>query len=141
MNRTEPPPPPPAPPPPQHKRLARPPRVVGEVSAERRFPGIPVSAGIAIGPVFGAAEPEATITRHKIAATDIAAEGARLDAAIAQSRKQLGKLRARLAILPEESQQEIAPLIDAYIHMLGPRACCGACASASMRRCCRRKQP
>ncbi len=114
MNRTEP------PPPPQHKRLARPQRVAGEVSAERRFPGIPVSAGIAIGPVFGAAEPEATITRHKIAATDIAAEGARLDAAIAQSRKQLGKLRARLAILPEESQEEIAPLIDAYIHMLGP---------------------
>jgi phosphoenolpyruvate-protein phosphotransferase len=113
MNRTE-------PPPPQHKRLARPQHVAGEVLAERRFPGIPVSAGIAIGPVFGATEPEATITRHKIAATDIAAEGARLDAAIAQSRKQLGKLRARLAILPEESQEEIAPLIDAYIHMLGP---------------------
>ena len=117
MNRTE---PPLLPPPPQHKRLVRPQRVVGEASAERRFPGIPVSAGIAIGPVFGVAEPEATITRHKIAATDIAAEGARLDAAIAQSRKQLSKLRARLAILPEESQQEIAPLIDAYIHMLGP---------------------
>jgi phosphotransferase system enzyme I (PtsI) len=79
-----------------------------------------VSAGIAIGPVFGVSEPDAVITPHKIAASDIAAEGARLDAAVAQSRKQLAKLRAKLAILPEESQEELAPLLDAYLHMLGP---------------------
>ncbi len=113
MNRTD-------PPPPQHKRLAKPALAAADSRVERRFPGIPVSAGIAIGPVFGAAEPEATVTHQKIAARDIAAEGARLEAAIVQSRKQLAKLRARLAILPEESQAEIAPLIDAYIHMLGP---------------------
>ena len=106
------------PPPPQHKRLSRPrpaaprPEVV--------FSGIPVSAGVAIGPVFQAAEPVPEITRHKILAADSAAEGARLDAAVAQSRNQLTKLRARLAVLPEESQAEIAPLIDAYIRMLGP---------------------
>jgi phosphotransferase system enzyme I (PtsI) len=79
-----------------------------------------VSGGVAIGPIFGTTEPEATITRHKIQAADIAAEGARLDAGIIQSRKQLSKLRARLGVLPEESQSEIAPLIDAYIRMLGP---------------------
>ena len=89
-------------------------------AAGARFTGIPVSAGVAIGPVFRASEPMPEITRHKIQAADIAAEGARLDAAIAQSRKQLAKLRARLAVLPEESQAEIAPLIDAYIRMLGP---------------------
>ncbi len=100
--------------------MVRPAPAEGEPRAERRFPGIPVSAGIAIGPVFGVAEPEAKITRQKIAATDIAAEGARLEAAIVQSRNQLAKLRARLAILPEESQAEIAPLMDAYIRMLGP---------------------
>ncbi len=108
------------PPPPQHKRMARPALACPDTRPERRFPGIPISAGIAIGPVFGTTEPEATITHHKIAATDIAAEGARLEAAIAQSRKQLAKLRARLAVLPQESQSEIAPLIDVYIHMLGP---------------------
>ena len=75
---------------------------------------------MAIGPVFRASEPVPEITRHKIHAADSAAEGARLDAAIAQSRKQLTKLRARLAVLPEESQAELAPLIDAYIRMLGP---------------------
>jgi phosphotransferase system enzyme I (PtsI) len=109
MSRTD-------PPPPQHKRLggtskraARP---------EARFSGIPVSAGVAIGPVFGSTEPEAQITRLKIQASDIGAEGARLEAAIAQSRKQLNKLRARLAVLPEDSQAEIAPLIDVYLRML-----------------------
>ncbi len=113
MNRTD-------PPPPQHKRLARPALAVTEARPERRFPGIPVSAGIAIGPVFGTTEPEAKIIHQKIPATDIGAEGARLEAAIVQSRKQLAKLRARLVVLPEESQSEIAPLIDAYIRMLGP---------------------
>jgi phosphoenolpyruvate-protein phosphotransferase (PTS system enzyme I) len=107
------------PPVPQHKRLART-ASPAATRPERVFPGIAISPGVAIGPVFGASEPVPEITRHKIQAADIAAEGARLEAAIAQSRKQLGKLRARLAILPEESQAEIAPLIDAYIRMLGP---------------------
>src|SRR5690242_12230013 len=101
-----------SPPPPQHKRLSRA-RSDGS-RPEARFVGIPVSPGIAIGPVFRASEPTPRITRQKILAADSAAEGARLDAAIAQSRKQLTKLRTRLAILPEESQSEIAPLIDAY---------------------------
>jgi len=107
------------PPPPQHKRLARVPQS-GKNRPERRFTGIAVSPGVAIGPVFTAAEPAPEITRHKIQAADIAAECARLDAAIGQSRNQLTKLRARLAVLPDESQAEIAPLIDAYIRMLGP---------------------
>ena len=106
-------------PPPQHKRLRRQP---GQDAArpEAQFFGLPVSAGVAIGPAFGATEPEAQITRHKIQAADAAAEGQRLDAAVTQSRKQLAKLRGRLSVLPEDSQSEIAPLIDAYILMLGP---------------------
>jgi phosphoenolpyruvate-protein phosphotransferase len=111
MSRTD-------PPPPQHKRLSR--LRLENSRPEVLFNGIPISAGVAIGPVFSAAEPAPEITRNKILAADSAAEGARLDAAVAQSRKQLTKLRARLAVLPEESQAEIAPLIDAYIRMLGP---------------------
>ena len=87
---------------------------------ERRFVGIPVGEGIAIGPVFRAAETEVEIPRHKIVASDIEAEGARLDAAVARSRSQVAKLRARMAALPDDSQAEIAPLLDAYLHMLGP---------------------
>jgi phosphoenolpyruvate-protein phosphotransferase len=108
-----------APPPPQHKRLARPPDAAAP-RPERRFSGIPVSPGVAIGPVFGAAEPEVQVIRHKIQAADATAEAARLEAAIAQSRKQLVKLRGRLTVLPEESQQEIAPLLEAYQRMIGP---------------------
>jgi len=106
------------PPPPQHKRLGR--ARPGPSRPEATLTGIPISAGVAIGPVFRASEPEPKIKRQKILAADSAAEGARLDAAVAQSRKQLVKLRARLAVLPEESQEELAPLIDAYIRMLGP---------------------
>jgi phosphotransferase system enzyme I (PtsI) len=112
--------PPPIVPPPQHKRLARLADAAAVARPERSYVGIPISPGVAIGPVFKASEPAVEVIRHKIQAADTAGEGARLDAAITQSRKQLAKLRARLAILPEESQQEIAPLIDAYIRMIGP---------------------
>jgi phosphotransferase system enzyme I (PtsI) len=106
-----------SPPPPQHKRLSR--VRLDHARGEKRFIGIPVSAGVAIGPVFRASEPTPQITRHRIQAADSAAEGVRFDAAVAQSRKQLTKLRNRLTALPEESQTELAPLIDAYIRMLG----------------------
>jgi phosphoenolpyruvate-protein phosphotransferase len=109
--------PPSTPPLPQHRRLAR---FTPPARPERRFSGIPVSGGVAIGPVFRASEPEIEVTRHKVQAADIASEASRLEAAIDQSRKQLAKLRGRLAVLPEESQQEIAPLLDAYLHMIGP---------------------
>lgn len=107
------------PPPPQHRRLERRP-TSAEKRPERKFAGIAVSDGVAIGPMFTAAEPEPVITRHKIQAADIAAEGSRLEAAVVQSRKQLNKLKSRLAALPEDTQEELEPLIDAYIRMLGP---------------------
>jgi phosphotransferase system enzyme I (PtsI) len=113
MSRTDP------PPPPQHRRLA-PPTAPALARPEKRFVGMPISRGVAIGPVFGTTEAPAEIVKTKIPAADIEAEGARLDAAVLQSRRQLTKLRARLAVLPQESQDEIAPLIDAYIRMLGP---------------------
>ena len=82
--------------------------------------GIPVSPGIVIGTVYAASEPKLEVSRGSIATDAVAAELQRLDAAVQKSRRQLGKLRARLSVLPEESQHEIAPLIDAYLQMLGP---------------------
>jgi phosphotransferase system enzyme I (PtsI) len=38
---------------------------------------------------------------------------------VAASRKQLGKLKNRLSVLPEEAQEELSPLLDAYVLMLG----------------------
>jgi phosphotransferase system enzyme I (PtsI) len=114
MSRTDP------PPPPQHRRLAQADTSAADARPEKHFVGMAISRGVAIGPVFGTTEPPAEIVKTKILAADIAAEGARLDAAIVQSRRQLTKLRARLTVLPQEGQDEIAPLIDAYIRMLGP---------------------
>ena len=88
--------------------------------SERRLSGLPACAGVAIGPAFRAVEPPPQITRSKIHAEDVAAETARFEAAILQSRRQLLKLRGRLSVLPEESQGEITPLLDAYLQMLGP---------------------
>ncbi len=82
------------------------------------LPGSGVVPGIAIGPIAFAAEPKLEITRQKIAAADIAAERRRLDEAVVRARQQLIKLRARLAHLPEESEGELGPLLDAHVHML-----------------------
>jgi phosphotransferase system enzyme I (PtsI) len=87
---------------------------------ERTLTGIAVSPGIAIGAVFAASEPKMEVRRGTITAEAVPTEIARLDAAVLTSQKQLGKLRARLSVLPEDSQQEIAPLLDAYLQMLGP---------------------
>ncbi len=87
---------------------------------ERRLSGIGVSPGVAIGPVFMASEIAAPLQRATIGSADVAREQARLETAIEQSRKQLTKLRGRLGMLPEDSQAEIAPLLDAYLQMIGP---------------------
>jgi phosphotransferase system enzyme I (PtsI) len=89
------------------------------IDAELRFTGHPVSPGIGIGPVAVAAEPELVIEHRVLAADEVAAEAARLEEALTRSRHQLAKLRGRLVGLPEASQAEIGPLIDAYAHMLG----------------------
>ncbi len=99
---------------------AKPRRRTAGPRPERRLLGIAVSPGIAIGPVFGAHEAPSIVARQKIPAADIQAQTARLEAAIVQSRKQLTKLKARLGNLPEDSQAEIAPLLDAYLQMVGP---------------------
>jgi phosphotransferase system enzyme I (PtsI) len=96
--------------------------VKSERRGEARFHGIPISEGIGIGPIFGASEPPTQIIRRKIAAADVEAQVALLDASILQSRKQLTRLRARLAVLPEEAQGQIAPLMDAYLQMIAPTA-------------------
>jgi len=94
--------------------------VIRANSGEQAFFGHPVSPGIGIGPVFEAAEPALVISHKKIFASEASAEVARLEEALVRSRHQLTKLKQRLAGLPEQSQAEISPLIDAYLHMLGP---------------------
>ena len=71
----------------------------GGTRTEKRFEGFAAAAGVAIGPVFRATEPDVPVTETRIEASAVAAEGARLDAAIVQSRKQLGKLVPVVSVL------------------------------------------
>jgi len=89
-------------------------------ATEVRLTGQPVSPGIGIGPVHEAQEPELILATRRIEAAEVPAELTRLEEALARSRHQLQKLKARLAALPEDSQAEISPLMDVYLHMLGP---------------------
>ena len=86
---------------------------------ERRFGGIPVSPGIATAPIYDLTEAPAEAPRRLIEPAAAESERARLAEAAAFSRKQVGKLKTRLSVLPEEAKEELEPLLDAYILMLG----------------------
>ena len=87
-------------------------------SRERVFRGHPACGGIAIGPAYCTHEHEADHAGRSIERNEIEAELERLRRATERSLAQIAKLRARLTLLPDESEREIAPLIDAYRQML-----------------------
>ncbi len=87
---------------------------------EKRLSGQPVAYGIAIGPLHEAAESALVISTKKPAPWEIPAELTRLEEAVIRSRNQLQKLKSRLTGLPKDSQAQIAPMLDVYLHMLGP---------------------
>lgn len=86
---------------------------------EQVLPGLAVSPGIGIGVVAVAAQAPVEVERRDLFDDQVPHELARFDAAVGLSRKQLAKLKARLSILPEEANRELAPLLDAYGQMLG----------------------
>jgi len=86
---------------------------------EAVFRGIAVSPGIAIGPIHDTSEVATDVPRRVITPAEVEAEREKLNQAAATARKQVTKLKMRLNILPEEAQEELAPLLDAYILMLG----------------------
>lgn len=97
--------------PPRSKAKTKPPEII--------VPGIAVSRGVAIGLVYDTTEPATEVMRRTIAAEAVDDEKQKLAAAVAFSRKQVGKLKTRISVLPEEAQEEIAPLLDAHLMMLG----------------------
>ncbi len=87
---------------------------------ERRFGGRGLYPGVAIGPVGFAEEEPTLVAARTLQPSETAAELVRLDEAVQRSLRQIEKLKARLAFLSDDSQAEIAPLLDAYRQMLGP---------------------
>ena len=89
-------------------------------TTERRFTGLALGAGIAVGPAYLIEDQTPVLEHRPIPADAVEPELARLDGAVTKSRRQLGKLRAQLVMLPAEGQAELEPLIDAYLQMIGP---------------------
>lgn len=89
-------------------------------TTERRFTGLALGAGIAVGPAYLIEDQTPVLEHRPIPADAVEPELSRLDGAVAKSRRQLGKLRAQLVMLPAEGQAELEPLIDAYLQMIGP---------------------
>ena len=85
---------------------------------ERSFKGRGACGGVAIGVAYCTHEHETDQSGRAIGPDEVEGELDRLRRAVERSVAQLAKLRARLALLPEESEREIAPLIDAYRQML-----------------------
>lgn len=94
------------------------PKRAGRRTREATLHGIPIAPGVAIGAVYDTSEPPAETPRRTIAPGAAEEERGRLAAAVALSRKQVTKLKNRLSILPEEAQEELEPLLDAYGLML-----------------------
>ncbi len=86
---------------------------------ERILTGLAVSHGLAIGPVALAEAAPIIVERRALFDDQVPHEVERFDTAVAQSRRQLAKLKARLAVLPEDAVRELEPLLDAYAQMLG----------------------
>ena len=91
----------------------------GGKAVEIALRGIPIAPGVAIGPLYDTAEIPAETPRRTVGPEAVEGERARLADAVALSRKQLGKLKGKLALLPDQAQHELAPLLDAYVMMLG----------------------
>ncbi|RMG12208.1 MAG: phosphoenolpyruvate--protein phosphotransferase [Deltaproteobacteria bacterium] len=85
-------------------------------SSSRRFEGIPASPGIALGRAFPVDRRRIRTPKYHIDPSEVEAELARLDAAIALSEKQLEEIRNRLE--QEEGGQEHMLIIEAHRLML-----------------------
>jgi phosphotransferase system enzyme I (PtsI) len=88
------------------------------VKRERRFEGLGVSAGIAIGPAHVVERGSIDVPEYTLAPTDVPAELVRFEAAVARSVKQLAKLRGRAETLHGAAAEELSYLLDAHLHML-----------------------
>src|SRR6516164_1853140 len=87
-------------------------------ASERRLSGLGVSPGIAIGPAYIAEGGELPVRESHLPESGIETERARFAEAVAVSLKQLRRLKAKAAELPESAAEEVGYLLDAHLAML-----------------------
>ncbi len=85
---------------------------------ERVLHGLGVSPGVAIGPAFISDDGEIAVPEYRVAPAEVEGERERFAAAVTLSLKQLRKLKAKSATLPDSAAEEVGYLLDAHIAML-----------------------
>lgn len=85
-------------------------------SGEKRYEGLGVSSGIAVGPAYVREAGTLDVPEYKIAKKKLAAEQKRLTAATILARRQIKRLRTQAQ--KDALTGEMQFLFDAYLHML-----------------------
>ena len=88
------------------------------IASERRLSGLGVSPGIAIGPAYIAEGGDLPVRESHLPESEIVTERGRFAEAVAVSLRQLRKLKAKAAGLPESAAEEVGYLLDAHHAML-----------------------
>jgi phosphoenolpyruvate-protein phosphotransferase (PTS system enzyme I) len=88
------------------------------MKGERRFEGLGISPGIAIGPAF-VSDNNVAVPEYQLEADQVDGELQRFTAAVSLSTKQLRKLKSKAEGLPGTAKEEAGYLLDAHLHMLG----------------------
>ncbi|MED5396615.1 MAG: phosphoenolpyruvate--protein phosphotransferase [Pseudomonadota bacterium] len=98
------------------------------MSVERRFEGLGVSAGIAIGTAYVRESGVIEVAEYSIAPADIGDELERLGAAAKRAQRQIGRLQTKARKMPGAAAEELSFLLEAYKQMLNDsRLVRGAC--------------
>jgi phosphoenolpyruvate-protein phosphotransferase (PTS system enzyme I) len=85
---------------------------------ERRLLGLAVSPGIAIGPAHVAEGGDLPVAESHVPDNEVDAERGRFAEAVSISLKQLRKVKAKAATLPDSAAEEVGYLLDAHLAML-----------------------
>lgn len=85
---------------------------------ERIFDGLGISAGIAIGTAYVRDSGAVEVPEYAIAPDRVEAELERFREAVANTRRQIQRLKSKAKRLPAATAEEVSYLLDAHLHML-----------------------
>ncbi len=88
------------------------------MAKERRFKGLGVSLGIAIGTAYVRESGVIDVPEYRVTKKQVAAEQGRLKDAVRLARRQIRRLQSRAAAKTGAAAEELTFLLDAYLHML-----------------------
>ena len=98
------------------------------MSEERRFKGLGVSAGIAIGTAYVRESGAIEVAEYSITPAEIGGELERLGVAVKRAQRQIGRLQTKARKMPGAAAEELGFLLEAYQQMLhNSRLVRGAC--------------